>query len=102
MKYLILDADYRSTGIKDLEGNFLSKSDLCISDELWNEIQIWVNSYAPIVMMDEAERTLNLNTIQNLDKHGIELCKKLKSEISEGAKIEYFSEGLLTKIFIKL
>ncbi len=102
MRYLILDANYRSTGIRDLDGNYLSQRELSISDKLWNEIQIWVDRYIYVVKMDDNERKINLDLIKILDTQGLGLCDKIISELKEEVKIEYFSEGLLKKILTNL
>lgn len=98
MKYIILDADYLSTGIKDQDGNQLSKDSISLPSKIWDQIELWVSDYSCIVQMEEKERKMNIQLITKLDRRGIELCSIILSHYFGEIKIEYFSEGLLKKI----
>ena len=101
MRYLTLDANYQSSGIRDIDGNYLTKANLGSSEVLWDEIQNWVKAYNPIIMMDEEERKKNLSIIQQLDNQGLTICEKLIRELGSNIKIEYYSEGELKKIPVR-
>jgi hypothetical protein len=97
MRYLILDADYMSTGIKDEFAGFLDQEDLGVSDELWSDISKWVRSYGAITMMSPDERVSpeSIRLIDNLDNEGLQFIERLTDEIKSEVKIRYFSEGKL-------
>ncbi|MBF0301133.1 MAG: hypothetical protein HQK51_20665 [Oligoflexia bacterium] len=99
MKYLILDANYQTTGLKDRYEGYLSEEQSGLSHELWQEIQEWVKSYNVIIMIEEREREINLEKINRLDQGGLAICDKIRGELGENVKIEYYSEGLLKKIY---
>lgn len=67
-----------------------------LSDEtLCQEFEIWNSDYKRIIPLDMSERNQRRNEIDILDKQGMLLAKKLADTIDGGAKIKYYSEGLL-------
>jgi len=100
IRYLVLDADYNSTGIRDEFDEFdgsLEQDDLGISDRLWDEITEWVLDYVPIILMgiDEIVSPSSLKKIYELDKRGVALIQQLLDELECNVKIRYYSEGML-------
>lgn len=93
MKYLIVDADFRSTGIRDEFKGDLTKNELKLSDKLWNELSAWVEKYSKIIPLDISER--EKKKINKLDEEGFKLIEKIKNELNEEIKIRYYSEGKL-------
>ena len=101
MKYITIDADYLSSGVKDSNGNQLSNEDLKLPKNIWNEIQKWVQDYSQIIQLDDNERKNEVELIRRLDNCGIDLCQKVLTHFNGKIKIEYYSEGFLKKIPIK-
>lgn len=97
MKYLIISADYKTTGIKDKYSGEVCQADLGVSDSLWADISAWVEEYAVITLMTPEERITEyaLNKINELDNKGLELAERFKKELKNDVKISYFSEGKL-------
>lgn len=96
MRYLIFDADYNSTGVRDKFEGSLEQEDLGISDGLWNEIAQWVLDYSVITLMSPNKVVLpsSLGKIDVLDQRGVELVEQLLDELKFDVKIEYYSEGM--------
>lgn len=100
MRYIVVTADYNSTGVKEKDGLWLSDSTFKLSEPLWNRIANWVTDYSSIIMMDMPERNVNKQKIADLDKEGLEICKMIKIEKDGEVKVEYYSEGKLEFIHI--
>jgi len=98
MKYLIVDADFRSTGLRDEFEGELDRGDLNLPDEIWDELSAWVKEYSLIVPMDDEEREENSELIKKLDAKGLQIKIKIENTLSEKIKIKYYSEGLLKYI----
>ena len=98
MKYLVITADYNTSGIKDeFEGN-LDKGDIELSDELWSELESWVSVYQEIIPMTQEQRSLEKEKITKLDETGIAIKQKVIDHFNGEVKIKYYSEGLLEYI----
>lgn len=93
-------ADYESTGIQVIPpGMRLTQRDVSIPDDLWSQLQKWVNDYDPIVPMSCLDRFKNLEKIRELDKRGTELTELLRELLKNtkpGIPVIYKSEGLIT------
>ena len=96
MNYLILHADYMSSGIRHEYGDQIPKYDNILSVKTWESIISWVNSYSPVVMMDELERKLSIDLINELDQEGLKIKNEIESQLN--AKVKYYSEGFLKYI----
>jgi hypothetical protein len=94
MRYLIVDGMLSGTGVRDaVEGGYLDLHDLGISSELVTGISLWLARYekAHYAQFEDLEEVFAL------DSQGIELSKRLKTELPD-SKIEYFSSGKMQKI----
>lgn len=92
MKYLIVDGYLGGTGIRDkYEGGYLEPKDLKLSNDIVNQIIIWLSKY------EDAHHNgfNNLNVGNELDLEGNEIAVKIKKELVH-IKIEYFSAMLMT------
>ena len=99
-------ADTHSTGLLDDLGGYIYQSETTITDKTWAQLQDWVTKYDDVILMDDEERSENIELINELDKIGLELTKKIKQEWTynlQGVKIsfEYYSEGKMDYIMNK-
>ncbi len=95
MRYLIIIPDYTGSCIKD---EFIGQIDiekLELPQDYVEELSSWHESYRLIIPLSDEERVAHKGRIEELDKQGLVLSKKLKKLMSGGAKVRYFSEGLL-------
>ena len=98
MKYLVITADYNTSGIKDEFEGTLDKGDIELSDELWSELESWVSAYQEIIPMTQEQRALEKDKIAKLDETGIAIKQKVSEHFNGEVKIKYYSEGLLEYI----
>jgi len=97
--YIILWADYASTGLFDgATWRLLRKAEMGISEDLWQQIQEWVESYAAIIPMDVPTRVANLPEIKRLDYRGLELVQLLHTAFGKDICVRYKSEGMYSFI----
>ncbi|MEP3893167.1 MAG: hypothetical protein ABJN52_04130 [Litorimonas sp.] len=96
MKYLTVDAMPTGTGVRDsLGGGFYSLEELNVPSYLIEEFATWIANYKMVIQ----SATPKAIDIEQLDRVGLGLCRKLSSELSD-VKVEYFSEGKSEKIWI--
>lgn len=101
MKTIRFWADTYSTGLINELGASISKEETPISENLWSEVQAWVEAYDDIIPMGKVERMANMDKIEELDRLGLELFDRVLSEWSKAdQKLEeicfkYYSEGKL-------
>lgn len=91
MKYLVIDACFAGTGIRDKYEGYLSPEDLELNPILQSEIREWLTKY-------ENEHYIgfkNVDIIDNLDIEGVEIAKKIKQELIN-SKVQYFSAARMT------
>lgn len=93
MKYLIIDASLRSTGIRDYyNGGYIEPKDLGLSSEVIKKLSDWLLRYE-----DAHYNGFNDdNLIEELDKEGKEIAYSIKKELLN-VKMEYFSDAKMTK-----
>ncbi len=96
MKYLIVDAEVNTTGLRDQnESGHIHPEDLQLSLETTQRLNEWVARY-------EAEHYNgfeNTTLIDELDQEGKEIALIIKNELSD-VKLQYFSAAKLTTEFI--
>lgn len=95
MRYLTVAAEYTGSCVKDDFQGQVECHELLSDKELCQELEKWNADYKVIIPLDMDERDQRRNEIDMLDKKGILLAKKLASAIQGGAKVRYYSEGLL-------
>jgi hypothetical protein len=98
MKYLVIVADYNSSGIKDKFEGELDRDDINLPETIWEELTDWVSKYQEIIPMDRKQRIKVREKIDELDKKGIALKQKIIDHCEGNAKVKYYSEGLLQYI----
>lgn len=96
MKYMILMPDYTGSCIRDEFEGEVNVDELGLSTQMISELKSWHNEYRKIIPLSLEEREASVDQIEELDKMGLHIAKKLEIEISGGAKVKYFSEGNLS------
>jgi hypothetical protein len=98
MKYLLVWADYMSTGLRDEFSGPIEPMTLGLDEALARRMSEWVARYERITPLDESERALRRDEINKLDEEGINFANEVRNALGNEAKISYFSEGLLKKL----
>jgi hypothetical protein len=97
MKYLIIDACFGGTGIRDkYEGGYIDLSLLGLSVNFTDRLLNWINRYNN----EFFNGYNNSNFITELDKEGKEIASQLKTELSNDVKVEYYSDAKLVSEII--
>lgn len=96
MKYLVVDACLNGSGIRDkYAGEYLSPKELKLSTSLTSKINEWRTKYET----EHFNGFVNTNTIDTLDKKGIEIAVEIKKELMD-SKVEYFSAARMSSKII--
>jgi hypothetical protein len=95
MRYVLVWADYMSTGLWEQAGGAIAASDLGLPPDLASRLERWVERYGAITPLDEAERAAKANEIDALDREGLEIARCIRAASVSSVKVSYFSEGLL-------
>jgi len=98
MKYLTIMPDYTGSCIIDEIKGQIEVKELCLPQEFINELDLWHESYRRIIPLDMEQRSQRISEIDVLDKQGLKLSQTLSELIPNGAKVKYYSEGLLKYI----
>jgi hypothetical protein len=100
LMYVRLSADYMAPAFTMIGSGPAGLVSLDISDGLARDLEAWNSSYQSIILLSmEARREPDsVASIQRLDREGRTLASKIADELSDGSKVEYFSEGLLRLI----
>lgn len=102
MRYLTLAAEYTGSCIKeDMKGQ-IDYKELQLDEMFCKELDEWNSKYKSIIPLEAKERKQKSNEIELLDKKGIYFSKKLTSLIEGGAKVKYYSEGLLKYVDLNI
>lgn len=100
MKYLTLAADYGDLTIRDEQLGALTPGELRLPDNLSAELVAWNERYQQVIVADldrrRAEPTASL--IRELDRVGRHLAERISEAVEGGAKVRYYSEGLLREL----
>ena len=100
MRYLLVWADYMSTGLRDEYSGPISPEELGLDHELSKKFADWVNRYEGITPLDETERRHRSDDIRALDEEGLALARAVRKALREETKVSYYSEGLLKKLLV--
>ncbi len=95
MKYLTIIPDYTGSCIKDDFTGQIEIEELGLPQDFIDEISSWHESYKIIIPLSDAQRLAQMEEIEKLDKKGLKLSQKLTKLLLGGAKVKYFSEGLM-------
>ena len=96
MNYLIVDAYFAGTGIRDeYNGKYIQPQDIGISERLTTEINIWLCLYKK----ESHNGYRNTVLIEKLDKEGLRIALKIKKELRD-VKISYWSDAKMEKYLL--
>jgi hypothetical protein len=96
MKYLMIDAEQDSTGIRDYyEGEYLSPEDLHLSPTTTKWIAEWLLRYEN----QRRKSYVDNQVIEELDREGKEIALTVKRELLD-VKIGYYSDARMTQDLI--
>lgn len=98
MRYLLVWADYMSTGLRDEFKGPLRPADVGIDADLSRRLSDWVSRYERITPLEDSERAERMNEITALDEEGLAIARAIQHALGEAAKVSYFSEGTLKKV----
>lgn len=98
MRYVLVWADYMSTGLHDEFNGSLDPEVIGLNDNLIRQLSDWVTRYENITPLTELERARRVDEIKNLDDEGLEIARAVRTVLGNDGKVSYFSEGLLKKI----
>lgn len=98
MRCLVLGADYRHVLLRDGQAGQVEPGELGLPAQLIDDINDWNEKYQVIIPRDMSERSSNsvASLMQSLDRLGLKLAERVAEAVSGGAKVRYYSEGLLT------
>ncbi|HXY60775.1 MAG TPA: hypothetical protein VEH26_04120 [Chthoniobacterales bacterium] len=100
MRYLVVDADYRGTGIRDEFTGQITPESVGLPQDLVERITKWVADYQPIIPVPSRERWKRSGEIEKLDEIGLDLARAVEGHFGAGARVKYFSEGKLKQMLI--
>jgi len=93
MKYLVVDALFNGTGIRDYyTGDYLKPETLNLEAVTTIKIHDWLFRYKS----EHHKGYINDDVINELDREGREIALKIKNELLE-VKIEYYSDARMTR-----
>lgn len=96
MKYIVVDAMFSGTGIRDYYGgNYIEPESLHLSDMTINKLRDWLSRY----ISEHHKGYINDKAIDELDREGKEIALRIKSELVD-VKIHYYSDARMTKEII--
>ena len=98
MKYLTIIPDYTSSCIKD---DFVGQIDikkLGLPQDYLEALSAWHESYRAIIPWNDEQRKRKKGEIRSLDEQGLVFSRQLSYLVPGGAKVRYFSEGLMQYI----
>jgi hypothetical protein len=99
MRYLTLAADYGEVAIRDEQRGAVTAAELQLPDDLTADIVAWNDRYQLVIPADVEERGVEpmASLIRELDDVGRQLAERISDAVEGGAKVKYYSEGLLRK-----
>jgi len=90
MKYLIVDAYFNGTGIRDkYAGGYINPESLNLSPIFLEKLSVWLKKYHN----EFYSQYDNNDKIKILDNEGKKIALLLKIELGENYKIEYYSDA---------
>ena len=93
MRYLTVAPNYTGPCIYDDFDGVLYYGGLELDEELCHELSAWNIEYREIIPLSSEERIQRQDVIDELDRRGILLARRLADAIPGGAKVSYYSEG---------
>jgi hypothetical protein len=90
MKYLVVDAYFGGTGIRDkYNGGYIQPGELSLSDNVIIMLKEWLRKYNNEFLNGYS----NIIEINRLDNEGIKISLEISKELKDSVKIEYFSDA---------
>jgi hypothetical protein len=90
MKYLIIDAYFGGTGIRDkYNGGYINPNTLFLSENFVSRLINWLKMYN----LEFFNGFLDKDVIEKLDEEGKEIALQLIIELNNDAKVEYYSDA---------
>lgn len=99
MRYLTIMPDYTQSCIKDDYKGRVEIEELNLPQEFVAELNNWHSNYREIIPLDDDQRQVIMNRIDQLDEWGLKLAHQLVTLVPGGAKVKYFSEGKLKYLY---
>lgn len=100
MKYLTVMSDYTGSCLYDDFIGQIEFDELGLPQEYISMLYSWNESYRRIIPLSENERFELNEEIEQLDREGIELARKLIYLVPGGAKVKYYSEVKLKHLHL--
>ncbi len=100
MRYLVLAADYGKVSLRDEGTGTTTVRELGLPSGLLADLEAWNGRYQPVIPADVEERRAGpmASLIEELDRAGAALAERIADAVGDGAKVRYFSEGLLRDV----
>jgi hypothetical protein len=93
MKYLVIDAMFSGTGIRDYyNGNYIEPESLHLSDMTINKLRDWLSQY----ISEHHKGYINDKAIDELDREGKEIALRIMRELVD-VRIHYYSDARMTE-----
>src|ERR1035437_3796775 len=97
MKYLIIDAYFGGTGIRDkYNGGYIDPNTLFLSENLVSKLKNWLKMYNS----EFFNGFLVKEVIEKLDEEGKEIALQLVNELNNDVKVEYYSDAKMIYLTI--
>lgn len=92
-RYLIVDAEPRTTGLRDEFSGMLRPRDIELAQELWKALGSWVRRYQVVATVEEKRLAVPLirEAVDALDAEGLEIARRIQTELGLQHKVRYFS-----------
>lgn len=98
-RYLIIDAEPWSTGIRDEFEGRIPVEEVGVTDSFCVEFKQWLTVYQEQSMVKDSVEPEERNAIfKELDDKGIDLAKRLKEFLGNDAKVGYYSDSLSKRL----
>lgn len=98
-RYLIIDAEPWSTGIRDEFEGGIPVEELAVSQPFCLEFKRWLTAYQEQSMLrDSIDPEERKAVFKRLDDKGIEFSKRIKMFLGDDAKVGYYSDALGKRI----
>lgn len=98
-RYIIIDAELNTTGIRDEYLGEIKYSELNLPSEFIKDFSAWLSEYQEFnFIKDSFFEEEKGKKIKTLDEAGIRFVFKLKLLLPYNPKVEYYSDALQQKI----
>ncbi|MEZ5079639.1 MAG: hypothetical protein R2878_03060 [Thermoleophilia bacterium] len=97
---MTLAADCGAVSLRDEQTGAQTPTELGLPRALVAELTAWNERYQPVIPADTDQRRAEpmASLIAELDHAGIGLAEQIADALEGGAKVRYYSEGLLREV----